>query len=112
MFLRRFYYLNQTGAMLASYVMSGSFVMPTQDFDYAHDPGLMPYADDRGAVGLFEWTVPDAAIEAEFAASYGQSVDVGALPHELAFDYTEPPAPPEPPNDADLILDIIKGVSE
>lgn len=85
MFVRRLYY-DATGAMLHSYMMSGAIqVLPADEV--AAGLGLVNYA-------YIEWLEPDPAIEDSFARSYGRvSVDASQDPHELVFDYSEPPEP-------------------
>lgn len=86
MFVRRLYY-DATGAMLHSYMMAGSITVLPAD-EVAAGLGLTNYA-------YMEWSEPDPAIEDSFARSYGRvSVDVSQDPHELVFDYSEPPDAP------------------
>lgn len=109
MFIRKLYYHKTTDVVLVSYMMSGSFVMPTEDWDFKHEQALQPYINQRGQVGLFAWTEPDPEIEREFGTAHGVSVDVTVDPPQLVFDHTPPEPQPEPPNDIDEILDIIEG---
>lgn len=87
MFIRRLYYGTQTGETLHSYMMSGAIqVLPADEV--AAGLGLTDY-------GCMEWTEPDQAIEDSFARSYGRvSVDVSQDPHDLIFDFSEPPDVP------------------
>lgn len=86
MFVRRLYY-DATGAMLHSYMMAGSITVLPAD-EVAAGLGLTDY-------GCMEWTEPDQAIEDSFARSYGRvSVDVSQDPHDLIFDFSEPPDVP------------------
>lgn len=111
LFIRKLYYLRATGDVLVSYKQEGSFVMPTEDWDFQYEQSLMPYAENREKVGVFSWAKPDSEIEIKFATAYGVNVDVTVDPPKLVFD----PAPPDPPlptsDDVDIILNIIKGVS-
>lgn len=86
MFIRRLYYDLTDGHTLYSYMMSGAIqVLPADEV--AAGLGLTNYA-------YMEWSEPDPAIEDSFARSYGRvSVDVSQDPHELVFDYSEPPEP-------------------
>lgn len=93
MFVRRLYY-DTTGAMLHSYMMAGSITVLPAD-EVAAGLGLTNYA-------CMEWLEPDPAIEDSFARSYGRvSVDVSQDPHELVFDYSEPP--PDAPSALDVL---------
>lgn len=93
MFVRRLYYDFATGETLHGYVMSGDIVILPAD-EVAAGLGLTNYA-------YMEWLEPDPAIEDSFARSYGRvSVDVTQEPHELIFDFSEPP-------DAPSALDVL-----
>ena len=94
MFVRRLYYDFATGFLLHSYMMSGAIqVLPADEV--AAGLGLANYA-------YMEWLEPDPAIEDSFARSYGRvSVDVSQDPHELVFDYSEPP--PDAPSALDVL---------
>lgn len=93
MFIRRLYYNLTDGHTLYSYMMSGAIViLPAEEV--AEELGLTNYA-------YMEWTELDQAIEDSFARSYGRvSVDVSQDPHELVFDYSEPP-------DAPSVLEVL-----
>jgi len=75
-------------------MMSGAIIiLPAEEV--AEELGLTNYA-------YMEWLEPDPAIEDSFARSYGRvSVDVSQDPHELVFDYSEPP--PDAPSALDVL---------
>lgn len=94
MFVRRLYYDLGSGTTLYSYVMSGDIVILSAD-EVAAGLGLANYA-------YMEWLEPDQAIEDSFTRSYGRvRVDITQEPHELVFDYSEPP--PDAPSALDVL---------
>lgn len=96
-FIRRHYYDKQTGGTVYSFMMQGDILnpFPSIEDEYADNPALERRSEQD--TGVFEWVEPDLIIEKNFDDSYGRvTVNIGAEPPELVFDYS--PLPPiEPP---------------
>ena len=76
LFLRKLYYEKATGMVLYSDMCQGGIKHSTIEEDIAKQLVLAEYTNNLDALGVMEWTEPDAEIEAQFAKATGFSVDI------------------------------------
>ena len=90
MFIRRIFYDKATGGIVMTEYMQGDIVVADVDWLYAHADRLAGRSPTD--TGCFEWTEPDAEVEALFATKV-VGVDVTQTPPVLVW--ADPPVEPD-----------------
>lgn len=62
-FIRRIYFLRDTGEAIAFFHKSGDYSDTTVEQDWEQFGELRKYADRKEEVDVLEWTLPDPAVE-------------------------------------------------